>query len=135
MEMILRIEGDAMSIAHTGLEISEDFYTEVCDKFERGFDEDDDDSLDVDIDCLDQLTLYLNTFKNYALSIWLSEDSEEIKISYGIRNTKKRHFDGGKKVYSRIEVKREAVTKNLNDRVLKVIDILQEGCIEFGDKE
>lgn len=133
MEMMLRVEGCWVDLGTAGFEhFGKEFHDNLPDIIQPGNDEDDDDWIDLPITGLDELYKYLHAFKDFSMTIFVNEDSEELKVSYSLCNTKSRHYDGGKYIYTRTEVKRDAVTKNLNDRVLKAIEILGEGRFNFG---
>ncbi len=134
MKMMLRVEGDWVDLGATGFEhLGKEFHDNLPDILEHGMDEDDDPYIDLPITGLDELYKYLHAFKDFIMVIFVSENSEEIKVEYSLCNKKSRHYDGGEYIHTRTEVKRDVVTKKLNDRVLKAIEILQEGRFDFGN--
>jgi len=132
MNMTLRIEEYWVDIASAGHEhISKEFHDNLPDILNRADDEDDDDWVDLEIINLDQLYLYLDAFKDFSMALFLAEDSNEIKIDFTLYNKKIRYNDG-KYLFTRTEVKRDVVAKNLNERIGKAIAILEEGRFDHG---
>ena len=127
MEIILRISGGVFSIVEEAYEklgydpMKKDEnggYGEFDPgNFDRGDTEDDDDSIDIDIDSLEKLTQYLGAFKDFGLYLYITHKSDEIKISYSMCNKKDGY--GKSKVSSQIEINRDAVAGDLNERIKK----------------
>ena len=135
MKMTLRIEGYWVDLASAGFtHLGKKFHDDLPDIICRAESEDEDDSFDLDIECLDDLHKYMDAFRDFAMMIFVGEDSEYLSADYTLCNKKIRYNDG-KYVSSRVEIKREAVSKDLIERINRAVKNLTGDMIDFGDGE
>lgn len=127
MEMCLRITDSKMGIFKAARANGEEFAKSIIDEIEPGFDEDDDDTLDLEVKDIEQLSMYLKVFEVFPLELFTTAKSEKYEFCYSVCNGKAMRFSGREKVSGQMRLKRGNIIGDTQERINKAVEILQGG--------